>query len=110
MDVVFYASTPNRMLSVTAFQWVTSKFDVVSAFGVWLSFASFSFQLHSYLTGERALTSSSFFVPTGPMMRSLSGSMEKLLPKTLVEKLRRRKLFVHTYEEQQCRGEYFRMV
>ncbi len=44
------------------------------------------------------------------MRRYLSASLQNLLPKSLLEKLNRRKLYVQSYEEQQSRGEYFKLV
>jgi hypothetical protein len=47
---------------------------------------------------------------TNNMRRHLGASMETLLPKSLLEKLKKRKLYAQTYEEQQCRGDYFKLV
>ena len=44
------------------------------------------------------------------MKRTMRTAMQDLLPKSLMEKLRQRKLFVRSYEEQQAQGEYFKLV
>ena len=67
-------------------------------------------KLHGFLTGQRVLTTATFSAATGKMRASMRASMQDLLPKSLMEKLRRRKLFVRSYEEQQAQGEYFKLV
>ena len=96
--------------SVTSFYWVSSSFDVVAAAGLWLSFASTALAIHEYLTGERVLTTSGFAVSTARMKQTLHDSVQTFLPKSLLEKLRHRKLYVNSYEEQQARGDYFKLV
>jgi len=82
----------------------------VSAFGLWLSFASSALLLHDFFTGQRTLTTATFFAASGNMKRTLKASMQGLLPKSLLDKLQKRKLFVRSYEEQQAQGEYFKLV
>ena len=96
--------------SVTKSKWAPSEYDVIAAIGVWMSYASFAYTLHAFLTGERPLTTAALLAPTSNMRRYLSASLQHALPKSLLEKLSRRKLYVQSYEEQQSRGEYFKLV
>ncbi len=89
---------------------MSSSFDAVAAVGLWLSFASSAYALHEFLTGERVLKTSGLVVSTTGMKQALRASIQSLLPKTLLEKLRNRKLYVNSYEEQQARGDYFKLL
>jgi hypothetical protein len=75
-----------------------------------MSYVSFAHTLHAFLTGQRVLKTSTFVLPTSNMRQYLSASLQHLLPKSLLEKLGRRKLYALSYEEQQCRGEHFKLV
>jgi hypothetical protein len=56
------------------------------------------------------LKTSGFVVSTAGMKQALHVSIQSLLPKALLEKLRNRKLYVNSYEEQQARGDYFKLL
>ena len=56
------------------------------------------------------LKTSGFVVSTAGMKQALHASVQSLLPKALLEKLRNRKLYVNSYEEQQARGDYFKLL
>jgi hypothetical protein len=96
--------------SANKFTWTTSTQSIGAAIGLWLSFASFSFWLHNFLTGQQQLSTATFVLKTNHEKATLNRDMESVLPKLLLEKLRKRKLFVRSYEEQQAHSHYFKLV
>ena len=96
--------------SVKKFTWTTSTENVGAAIGLWLSFASFAWTLHKLLTGQEELSTAAFVLKTNHGRITLNREMESVLPKPLLEKLRKRKLFVRSYEEQQAHSQYFKLV
>jgi hypothetical protein len=51
-----------------------------------------------------------FFYETNEAKATLRREVQSVIPKPLLEKLRRRKLFVRTYEEQQLHSQHVKLV